>query len=298
MFTLSIIGGFFEITVFLLAVVAFVWAIRFFMDSRKRLNELFPGLLGTGKAIPVGIDRNGFLVPKRLTATNGTAGPAVLVQKKKVSGNADEAIRELRQQLQQQQQELSTAIRKMALANGQSAGPDAKPVVHPTEHLALKELQARLEAKETEIQRLRQQEAYAQKLQEQFMDVQDAFEEVQQKLQQMEAQAWQTAELNLQLEQVTDASEKLELALFKKEEKMRELSVENGKLRNTCHELETQLSEARLQQQQLQRKVQLLEGLNTDILQMAEATRKLKNGIVRAAELESMLHSITPGEQK
>lgn len=299
MVILSVIGGFLEIAVFLLAVLAFAWAVRFFMDSRKRLNELFPGLLSPGKVIPVGIDRNGFLVPKRVAKTIGTTGSAAfLVPKKKAADHTNGAIHELRLQLQQQQQELTKALQKIALSNGPLTTPEKDPADTINEQLALKELQAKLNAKDAEIQRLRQQEAYAQKLQEQFLDVQDAFEEVQEKLAQVERQAWQTAELSLQLEQATDAGEKLELALYKKEEKLHELTLENGQLRDACHKLESKLSEAHLQQQQLMRKVQLLEGLNTDILQMAEATRKLKNGIVRASELESMLQTITPGEHK
>lgn len=290
----SFVDGFLEVAVFLLAIIAFVWAIRFFMDSRKLLNELFPGLTSPLKVLSFGIDRNGFLVPKRAEKKSRTAGNApVYLPQKAPPGNTNKAIDELRLQLQQQQQDLTIALQKMALASGQMAAPTEKTAFPAGEQPTLKALQSQLAEKDAEIQRLRKQEAYTQKLQEQFLDVQDAFEEVREKLVQMEKQVWQAAEMSIQLEQAEQIEQKLEATLCIKEEKLRNLSLENGQLRDACHQLETKLSEAHLQQEQLMRKMHLLEGLNTDMLQMAEAARKLKNGMARAAELESMLQTIS-----
>ena len=59
------------------------------------------------------------------------------------------------------------------------------------------------------------------------------------------------------------------------------------------NQTEDKLSEANLQRQQLQKKTQFLEEINTDIQQMSDANRKLKNELRRVAELESMLNLIT-----
>ena len=80
---------------------------------------------------------------------------------------------------------------------------------------------------------------------------------------------------------------------MKKEEKIRELSVENGRLHEQLNTTEDKLSEANLQRQQLLKKVQFLEEVNNDIQQMSDTNRKLKNELRRVGELESMLNLIT-----
>jgi hypothetical protein len=57
--------------------------------------------------------------------------------------------------------------------------------------------------------------------------------------------------------------------------------------------LEEKLSQANLQQQQLQKKVQFLEEMNTDMLHMADTNRRLTSEMTRVAELESMLQIMT-----
>lgn len=299
MVPLYFVGGFLEIAVFSLAIIAFVWAVRFFMASRKRLNELFPDLLSPLKFLSFGIDRNGFLVPKRAEKKfRVPASSPVYFPEKAPPGNPNKAIHELRLQLQQQQQDLTIALQKMVLANEQMVAPAQQTAFPAGEQPALKALQSRLAEKEAELQQLRKQEVYTQKLQEQFLDVQDAFEEVREKLVQMEKQVWQAAEISIQLEQAKQVEQKLEATLLLKEEKLRILSLENGQLRDACYNLEVKLSESHLQQEQLMRKMHLLEGLNTDMQQMAETTRKLKNGMARAAELESMLQTMYASHPK
>ncbi|MDQ3278924.1 MAG: hypothetical protein M3Q06_11400 [Bacteroidota bacterium] len=282
-----------EITIFGFAVIAFVFAIRFFMDSRKRLAELFPGTANTRKLLPFGFDRSGFLIPK---AQEPAVKPAAKVLFKTSgsasSDNTKDEMRELRQQVQRQQQELEKALQKMAHI-GQNATAQEKVSSVLAEQQRLESLRLQLEKKDAEIQRLKQQETYAQKMQERFEEVQAEFENLQEKLQQMEQQSWQTAELTIQLEHAEQKNLRLEETLAKKEEKLRELSLENQRLHDSFSELQERLSEAALQRQQLAKKVQLLESLNTDMLQMAESNRKLKTEIARVAELESMLQLVS-----
>ena len=140
---------------------------------------------------------------------------------------------------------------------------------------------------------MRQQAELNEKLQTHFEDVQAGYEELQEKVQKMEQQAWQAAELAIKVDSLEQANEQMERTVLKKEEKIRELSVENGRLHEMLNQTEDKLSEANLQRQQLQKKTQFLEEINTDIQQMSDANRKLKNELRRVAELESMLNLIT-----
>jgi chromosome segregation ATPase len=287
-----------EITIFGFAVVAFFMAVRFFMASRKRLEELFPGTVTTRKLLPFGFDRSGFLIPKTPMAPPVNPPAKVFF---KTSGSASttpdhtrDEIRELRQQVKLQQAELERALQKMAhIGQHTTAAAEEKSAIVLAERQRMEQLRLQLEQKDAEIQRLKQQETYAQKMQDRFEEVQSEFEKLQEKMQQMEQQAWQNAELTIQLEHAEQATLQLEQTVIKKEEKLRELSLENQRLHDSFSDLEDKLSEANLQRQQLMKKVQLLESLNADMLQMAESNRKLKTEIARVAELESMLQMIS-----
>ena len=286
-------GGILEIAIFLLAIIAFGLAVRFFINSRKRLQEMFPGIAGPRKGLSIGFDRSGFLIPKTVDKKTGTSVSSFTAPAKGGDDNTKQEIRELRRQFQQQQLELAKALEKIAYIGQQTKAPEHRTALILEEQRRQEALREQLEEKEVEIQRLKQQEAYTQKLQERLEEVQGAFDELQEKMAQVEKQAWQTAELSIQLEHAEQAQLQAEKNLLKKEEKLRELSLEYQELQDSFHKLEDKLLEANRQQLQLQKKIQLLEGLNSDMLQMAEANRKLKTEIARVAELESMLHLIS-----
>jgi chromosome segregation ATPase len=278
-------------------VAAFVVAVRFFIDSRKRIQEAFPGLIGTRRLFSIGIDRNGFLVPQGNNSYNTGTQYTTPSRTSPSSNKTNNELAELRRQLQQQQKELSHLLQTLS-SGGQTITPQVTASLPMEAEQRLHDLQAQLAAKETELQQLRHHEAYAQKLQEQFKEVQVAFDDIQGQMLHTKQHAWQTAELSIQLEQATQACQQLEMALHLKDEKLQGLALENSRLQEACHELETKLAEANLHHQQLQRKAHLLEGLNADIVEMAEAARKLKTGMARAAEMESMLQLMITGEQK
>ncbi|WP_121353405.1 hypothetical protein [Flavisolibacter nicotianae] len=282
--------GYIEIAFFVLAIVVFVFAVRFFIESRKRLEESFPGLFQPSKVLPFGIDRSGFLIPKTVEKTAPGTGrvfsrPAPATP----SDSTKQEIKALRNQLQQQQQELSRALEQMALVSQRSAPQEGSTSVLLEEQRRLESLKLQLSKKDTEIQRLRQQELLSQKVQERFEEMQDEFESLQEKMQKMEKQAWQAAELSIQLEHAEQAQIQLEKTLHKKEEKLRELTLENQHLHEAFQALEEKLSQSNLQRQQLLRRVQFLEESNSEMMNMAEASRKLKSEMSRVAELESML---------
>lgn len=298
MVLLSSPTDFLEIAIFSFAVAAFVLAVRFFVDSRKLLQELFPGLSRPGKLLPFAFDRSGFLLPKTVTRQKERApGSYFRPTEKNSSDTTKDEIRELRLQLQQQQQELAKALQKMSAFGADAVAPEQKVTTTAESLLQMEEWHSLLEEKEAEIQRLKQNEAYTQTIQERFEEVQGAFTDMQEKVAEMEKQSWQTAELSIHLDHAEQAQRQMETALEKKEERLREVSLENQRLRDAFIELEDKLSEANLQRQQLLKKVQLLEGLNTDMMQMAETNRKLKTEITRVAELESMLYLMTEGRK-
>ncbi len=289
-------AGFLEILIFLCAVAAFVAAVRFFNDSRRRLNEAFPALRSTRRLFSFDFDRSGFLVPAANEETKRPPRYTTPLPSPAFNQPTDE-LAELRRQLQHQQRDL-TQVWQALTAGGQLLPQPAPTATLPRQaEQQLQDLQARLAAKETEVQQLRQQEAYSQKLQQQFEDVQLAFDNIQEKMRHMERHTRQAAELRAQLEQDALTHNQLEAVLAQKEEKLQTLALENNRLRHTCHELETRLASLGLHHQQLLRKVQLLEGLNADFEEMAEAARKLKTGMARAAEMESMLQAMNPVEQ-
>jgi chromosome segregation ATPase len=279
---------FLEITAFVLASVALVLAVRFFVDSRKRIDALFPGLIGTRKLLPFGIDRNGFVIPKNTHSAfenqKVSSRPPL-----PTSNRTTEEINTLRLQLQQQQKELEKALEKISFANQQNHAVTERSSTALDEQKRLEQLRMQLEKKDSEIQRLRQQELFSQKLQERFDDVQAECEKLQEKVLRLEKQAWQAAELSIQLEHAEQAQLQTEKALLKREERLRELTLENQQLHDAFQEVEAKLSQANLQRQQLLKKVQFLEEVNTDLQQVAEANRKLKTEMTRVAELESML---------
>lgn len=283
--------GFLEIAIFLLAIIAFVLAVRFFVDSRKRLQEAFPGLIGGGacKALPFDVDRSGFILPKS-AGKPAEKSRRVFQQPASASSEATkDEIKALRTQVQRQQQELSKALEQISLVSQRNSSLDDRSSLLLEEQQRLEVLRSQLAQKDAEVQRLRHQELVSQKVQERFEELQGDFEEMQAKMQQMEKQSWQAAELSLQLEHAEQLQLQLEKSLQKKEDKLRELALENQRLQDAYNDLEERFSHTNLQRQQLLRKVQFLEDATSDMQKMAESSYKLKTEMTRVAELESML---------
>lgn len=292
-----------EIIVFSIAVIAFVLAVRFFIASQRNLKRLLPDAKKKRSSAGLSIDRDGFIVPARMRAA-----PASTEQNEETK----QEIKELRDMLQLQQLELTRALRQMEAINTQKSTPEyededgyydeefeerSKPVAAPlppfeTSALA-EELRQQLQRKEAEIRELRQQAELSHQLQNHFEEVQAGYDALQDKVLQMEKAAWQAAEMAIKLDALEQEKEQLEKTVLKKEEKIRDLSAENGRLHEVLNQTEDKLSEANLQRQQLQKKVIFLEEINNDIQQMSDANRKLKNELRRVAELESMLNLIT-----
>jgi chromosome segregation ATPase len=306
MYLLATPFTFIEIAVFAVAVVAFLLAVRFFIASQKRLENLFPDRRKKESHFSIGIDRDGFLVP-----TGKQSKKALPEKEEKANTETREEMRELRNMLQLQQLELTRALRQIESLNTakhtggfddddydekddyEKESDDFDERYSPDDDFLVEELRGQLTKKEAEVKDLRQQADLNQKLQAHFEDIEASYDELQEKVQKMEAQAWQSAELAIKIDELEQSVDQLEKSVQKKEEKIRELGLENGRLHEMLNQTEDKLSEANLQRQQLFKKVHFLEQINSDIQQMSDANRKLKTELRRVAELESMLNLIT-----
>ncbi|HVF95872.1 MAG TPA: hypothetical protein VM871_01040 [Flavisolibacter sp.] len=289
---------FLEIALFSSALVALILAVRFFIASQKKLEPLLPNRKKKSAGFGIGIDRDGFLVPttKQLKA-------ALPEREQKVNEETKHELKELRDMLQLQQLELDRAVRQIEMLNPGKAGDEydeeayepyeADPGYGDESILKIAELQQQLAQKESEIKELHQQVNLTQKLQAHFEEVQSGYEQLQEKVERMEARDWQSAETTARLDRLVLEVEQLEETIHKKEEKIKDVTVENSRLHQLLNQTEDRLSEARLQRQQLTKKVDFLEQINADIREMTESNRKMRTELRRVAELESMLNLIT-----
>ena len=150
-------------------------------------------------------------------------------------------------------------------------------------------LQRLLDDKEAELQKVKSQLAGVQKMSNRIEDVYQEFDALQQKMASLEKQAKGASELAIELEDAREAQKQIKKELVRKQEKLQEAVEESQRLYRQLGEAEDKLAEANLQRQQLIKKVQFLENLNTEFQQVSEANKKLQNELRRIGELESML---------
>jgi chromosome segregation ATPase len=150
-----------------------------------------------------------------------------------------------------------------------------------------------LEQKEAELQKAKHQLSAAQKVAGRVTEVYQEFDQLQQKMSDLEENANKANELAMELDDVQQAYAQLRKDFARKQERIQEVVEENEQLHQRLSDTEDKLTEANLQRQQLAKKVQLLESINTELQQMSDANKKLKNEIRRIAELESMLSMVS-----
>lgn len=272
-----------EVAVFMITVVAFIIAIRFFLQSRKGLEQYLQ------QSIPVvAKKKTSFFYPfkseKKSVIVNAPYTPSY--KQEKDPGE----LERLKKMLLEQQSQLSDALIQI---NSLSDEPVVPTAGGTSLDKTTRELQAALERKDSEIQKLKQQVDISKKMQSHFDEMQEEFSALQEKLEKLEIQAWDANELQVKLENAEAVNEKLENDLRRKEEKLRELLNESQRLQTALHETEDKLNESNLQRQQLIKKMRFIEEMNGDMKQMADTNRKLQTELRRIAELESMLNLIT-----
>jgi len=285
MILLSTQAVIFEFSAFLVAFLAFVFAVRFFVASRKRLGELFPDMFRAKQLLPFGVDRNGFLLPKQ--AKGKTVDPVPSFQRLHARPNTLKSE--------------SKGMRHSANYSGlnESLGQSRRSSMTESSTSAAFNRQKTWREDELEsvraesFQQSKQASVLSQKLQERLAEMEEEFDNLQEKVRRMEKQAWQATELSAQLEQAEETQAELETALLDKEERLRELVQENQQMHQLLTELEEKLSHSDQKQQQLMKKILFLEEINNDLQQAAEADKKLKLKLNRVAELESMIELLS-----
>lgn len=286
-----------EIAIFILASFAFVIALRFFLESRKGMQQYLDTKPTPSKKISFTLFDNLVFIKKRFRRpkksgsffSNIKIEPTTATFVPDTPKPSTGEINDLRTMLLQQQNQLNQAL-------GKINNLEERPVLRKENNTLEKkvaDLEHILEKKESELKKLKQQYEVSKKMQEHFTEMQKEFEMLQEKLEKVEQQAWESNELTIKLENLKQSQVHLEKDAIRKEEKIREFASENQRLHSALNETEDKLQEANLQRQQLTKKMQYLEEMNADMKQIADANRKLQNELRRIAELESMLNLIT-----
>jgi chromosome segregation ATPase len=278
-----------EVAIFILASIAFIIAIRFFIESRKGLEQFLPAVVEAEKEKKKQLTFFGNLVfikrkfrmkrkPLKLYATV----PPV------VESETSRELSDLRSMIHEQQSQLSQALAQMNVKP-----PKAEAVPDKETQKKVKDLQLALDKKEAEIKKYKQQLEVSTKMQTHFESMQKEFGQLQQKMQKLEVQAREANDLKIKLDHVQQSLAKVEKDLIRKEDKLRDITAESQKLHTALNETEDKLQESNLQRQQMMKKVQFLEEMNDDMKEIADNNRKLQNELRRVAELESMLNIMT-----
>ena len=271
-----------EVAVFSLTAIAFVIALRFFLQSRKKLQEFLP------------YEEKAVKTEKKVTPKKE---PAAIINVPAVKKAAPVIVRDstdpsdlkrMKEMIMDQQEQLNRALSRLN---------DLQPLEEERETDAklekkVSDLELLVDKRDAELKSLRQQVELSKKMQVHFDELQSEFELLQDKLPKLEQQAWEAKELTMKLESMEQSYQHLEKELIRKEEKLLEVSAENQRLHSELNETEDKLQEAVIQRQQLMKKLQFVEEMNTELKQVAETNRKLQNEIRRIAELESMLNLI------
>lgn len=203
-----------------------------------------------------------------------------------------QTILSLKDSVLRQQESLDSLLSKIDALEEEKGNED--DLQRRTEELLeeIENLETKLEVKESELIRLRQQEAAAQKMAVRIEEVYKELDTLQRKLTSLETQAGNANALSLELEDMKESYEQLRKDLVRKQEKLEETVAENYRLQTTLNEVEDKLAESNLQRQQLHKKVLFLTDMNADLQNMSETNHKLQKELRRIGELESMLNMI------
>ncbi len=147
-----------------------------------------------------------------------------------------------------------------------------------------------IEQKDQEIEEILQQSSAEDKMAARIDEVYREFEQLQAKMAHFEKQAGKANNLAIELEDAKHSYEQVHRELLRKHERLEEIMNENQKMRMEMDILEDKLADANLQRQQLQKKVQFLQEISTDMQSISDANKKLQTELRRIGELESMLH--------
>jgi chromosome segregation ATPase len=291
-----------EAIVFPIAVTIFGLAVYFFIKTRKTLRETLeenkriysPNLLKekatSHRRSDLDLLEEQF-AKKRHEAFKEKEALPLPVKKQKPTHANENMVQDLKSTIAQQQQLLNSYLFKVeALENEGKEELQARndELLDKIDHL-----EEIIEKKEADLESLQQQTAAAQKMASRIEEVYAEFEQFQAKMGLLEKQANRANNLAIELEDTKGAFEALHKELARKQERLEEVMEENQSMREEMNLLEDKLSEANFQRQQLQKKVQFLTDLNSDMQNISDTNKKLQTELRRIGELESMLNMMS-----
>lgn len=297
MFTIAIHLSLIELSVLLVVAIIFGLAVHFFIASRRSLLQT---LEATGqrpqKPLPEKKQKKELIPAKKTKAIEEEYAPRLSFQQSTAFTTAQSSPREdltqdLKTTIAQQQKQLSALLLKVEQI--EQDGKEELKAENEELQEEIKHLEGILEKKNEEMAALKQQAAMAQKMSARIEEVYAEFEHLQSKMQAMEMQASRANKLAIELEDAREAFEQVHKEVARKQERMEELFMENQRLQQELNVIEDKLAESNLQRQQMQKKIQFLQDLNTDMQSMSDTNTKLQTELRRIGELESMLNMIS-----
>jgi chromosome segregation ATPase len=222
---------------------------------------------------------------KRYESSHVQEEPLVQVKKPAVT---EDSVHDLKASIAHQQKMLNDYLAKVEeLENG---GKEQLVQQNNALQKEITKLHGVIEEKDAEIEDLQQQVSSASKMAEKIEEVYQEFDQLQSKMAQLEKQANKANNLAIELEDTKHSYEQIHKELLRKQERLEEVMSENQRMRQDMNVIEDKLSDANLQRQQLLKKVQFLQELNTDMQSISDTNKKLQTELRRIGELESMLN--------
>ncbi|HEX6333761.1 MAG TPA: hypothetical protein VFZ78_06015 [Flavisolibacter sp.] len=274
-----------EISVLLVGAFILALAIYFFIDSRRSLQQT---LRDNKLVIPAKKEK------AKAVRETPLPQPVPELAERRLQPVAEtpraDLSHDLKATIMQQQRILDGLLKQVEEA--ENDGKDQLRAENEELLDDIRRLEELIDKKNGEINGLKQQAALAQKLTTRVEEIYHEFEQLQQKMVILEKQASRANNLAIELEDTRQAYEQVHKELTRKQERLDESFEENQRLQLVLNAVEDKLAEANVQRQQLQKKVQFLQDLNTDMQTMSDTNQKLKTELRRIGELESMLNMI------
>jgi chromosome segregation ATPase len=280
-----------------LVAIIFGCTVYFFIKSRKALRETLEAArpksyLTTQKEKEAVSKRNALteleehLARRRHEASKMYGEPEVVPSRKTASID-ENMVYELKSTIGQQQKLLNSYLGK--IEELENEGKQELRKENNDLQKEITKLHEIIEKKDDEIEELYQQASTAKKMAARIDEVYAEFEQLQLKMQTLERQAGRANALAIELEDTKNEYEVIHKELARKHEKLEAIMEDNRTMRDEMNMLEDKLSEANLQRQQLQKKVQFLTDMNNDMQSISDTNKKLQTELRRIGELESML---------
>jgi hypothetical protein len=158
-----------------------------------------------------------------------------------------------------------------------------------TLQMQVRDLRQALAAKESEINRLRQEQLLIHELKERLEKAHEEYNGVQEKLDKLEIQISKPHNRTFEYEELQQSYFRLTKECDEIRIKQLSLLEENQRLSRILADTEDKLRESNFQRQQYLRKVTFLEELNHDLQEMSGQQKKLESQMRRISEIETLL---------